>query len=95
MRRGDSALIYFVCFKGKRDGIGEIVPEQMGANIGRQSLEEGSFKKETWFVTNWKQSKHASFEGFISPDKGRLENASYLWKSSRANNFNNRFFKAS
>ena len=51
-------MIYFVCFKGERDGIGEIVPEQVSANIGRQSLEEGSFKKETWFVTNWKQSKH-------------------------------------
>ena len=36
-----------------------------------------------------------SFEGFISPDEGRLEIASYLWKSSRVNNFSNRFFKAS
>ena len=58
MRRGDSALIYFVCFKGERNRIGEIVPEQVGANIGKQSLEKGSSEKETWFVTNWKQSKH-------------------------------------
>jgi hypothetical protein len=51
-------LVNFICFKGERDGIGEIVSDQMGANIGRQSLEEGSFKKETRFVTSWKQGKH-------------------------------------
>ena len=33
-----------------------------------------------------------SFDGFMSPDKGRFEIASYLWKSSRANSFNNWLF---
>ena len=36
-----------------------------------------------------------SLDGFMSPNKGRLEIASYLWKSSRVNSFNNRLFRAS
>jgi len=34
LRRGDSAFVNFICFEGERNGVGEIVSDQVGSNIG-------------------------------------------------------------